>query len=351
MAKTKVVSKREILSAPTEPLTIDRRKNVAALLEKMRGISFQGRNLAIAYQIWRRMLGDRVMIMMGMSGAMVPAGMRRLVVYMIKNRLIDCLTSTGANFFHDIHETLGRFHFQCSPEIDDVLLQKNLIDRMYDTLADEEEFREADAMIGQFAATLDQSRPYTTREFLNLLGKELSGRAKDDGIVTAAYKAGVPLYCPAVGDSSIGIGIAENRFLGKNRFTFDVVGDVLETARLAAESPETGVIYFGGGTPKNFVNQTEVTATFMRASHHGHKYALQVVTDAPHWGGLSGCTFAESQSWGKIAHDASIVDVHCDSTIAMPLLVTALSEDTALIRQRKKPVFEMGQELRFTFPK
>ncbi len=365
MAKTKVVSKRDILSAPTEPLTIDRRKNVAALLEKMRGISFQGRNLAIAYQIWRRMLGDRVMIMMGMSGAMVPAGMRRMVVYMLKNRLIDCLTSTGANFFHDIHETLGRFHFQCSPEIDDVLLQKNLIDRMYDTLADEEEFRQADAMIGQFAASLDQSRPYTTREFLNRLGKELSGRAKEDGIVTAAYKAGVPLYCPAVGDSSIGIGIAENRFLGKNSFTFDVVGDVLETARLAAESPETGVIYFGGGTPKNFVNQTEVTATFMRASHHGpevtatfmrashhgHKYALQIVTAAPHWGGLSGCTFAESQSWGKIAHDASMVDVHCDSTIAMPMLVTALSEDTALIRRRKKPVFEMGQELRFTFPK
>jgi len=77
---------------------------------------------------------------------------------------------------------------------------------------------------------------------------------------------------------------------------------------------------------------------------------LQVVTDAPHWGGLSGCTFAESQSWGKIAHDASMVDVHCDSTIAMPLLVTALSEDTALIRKRKKPAFEMGQELRFAFP-
>src|SRR5437764_8306258 len=308
----------------------------------MQGVCFQGRNLGVAYQIWRRMLADRVMILMGMSGAMVPAGMRRLVVCLLKNRLIDCLTSTGANFFHDIHETLGRFHFQCSPEIDDVLLQKNLIDRMYDTLADEEEFRQADAMIGQFAASLDQSRPYTTREFLNRRGKDVSGRAKEDGIVTAAYKAGVPLYCPAVGDSSIGIGIAENRFLGKHSFTFDVVSDVRETARLAAESPETGVIYFGGGTPKNFVNQTEVTATFIRASHNGHKYALQIVTDSPHWGGLSGCTFAESQSWGKIAHDASFIDCHCDSTIAMPILVTALSEHERLTRRRKKPVFEMG---------
>jgi deoxyhypusine synthase len=282
---------------------------------------------------------------------MVPAGMRRLVVYLIKNRLIDCLASTGANFFHDMHESLGRKHFQCSPNVDDVALQKNLIDRMYDTLADEEEFRELDEMVGRFAATLDQSRPYTTREFLYLLGKEISRHAKEEGIVTAAYKAGIPLYCPAVADSSIGIGIAENRHLGKNQFNFDVIGDVLETAQLAADSPASGVIYFGGGTPKNFLQQSEVTATFMRNSAEGHKYALQVVTDAPHWGGLSGCTLEEAQSWGKIAHDASMVTVHCDSTIAMPLLITALSENSALIRKRKKPVFAMERELKFRFPK
>jgi len=351
--------KEQILANPTRPLSIDNKKSVAALLEKMQGISFQGRSLATAYQIWKRMLADRCMIMMGMAGAMVPGGMRRLVVYLIKNRLIDSLTTTGANLFHDIHETLGRYHYQCSPETDDVMLQKHLIDRMYDTLADEEEFREADAMIGDFAASLaassaapaDSSRPYTTREFLYLLGKHLAKRSKEDGIVTAAAKAGVPLYCPAIGDSSIGIGIAENRFLGKNNFTFDVVGDVLETAHLAADAPASGVIYFGGGTPKNFVNQTEVTATFMRQDHKGHKYALQVITDSAHWGGLSGCTFEESQSWGKIAHDASFVDVHCDSTIAMPMLVSALSENAALIRKRKRPVFQMGRELRFTFPK
>ena len=343
--------KHEILSRPTRPLTIDRRKSVADLLEKMQGVSFQGRNLATAYQVWRRMLRDRTMIMMGMAGAMVPAGMRRLVVYLIQNRLIDCLVSTGANFFHDVHETLGRFHFQGSPHLDDVALQKNLIDRMYDTLADEEEFREEDASLGRFASTLDQSRPYTTREFLYLLGKEMSRGAKEDGIITAAYKARIPLYCPAVGDSSIGIGIAENRYLGKNRLTFDVIGDVLETARLAGESPSTGVLYFGGGTPKNFIQQSEVTATFIRQAHNGHQYAVQVITDAPHWGGLSGCTFEEAQSWGKIAPDASLATVHCDSTIALPILVTALSENPSLIRKRKKPVFQMEPELKFTFPR
>ena len=154
-----------------------------------------------------------------------------------------------------------------------------------------------------------------------------------------------------MGDSSIGIGIAENRHEGKNQFTFDVIGDVLETTHLASDSPNSGVVYFGGGTPKNFVQQTEVTAAFMRNSTEGHKYAMQIVTDSPHWGGLSGCTLEEAQSWGKIAHDASMVTVHCDSTIAMPVLVSALSESVALIRSRKKPVFSMGRELKFTFPK
>jgi deoxyhypusine synthase len=235
--------------------------------------------------------------------------------------------------------------------VDDVELQKNLIDRMYDTLADEEEFREEDAWLGRFAASLDQSRPYTTREFLYLVGKELSKVAKEDGVVTAAYKARIPLYCPAIADSSIGIGIAEHRYIKNDTFTFDVIGDVLETARLAGESPASGVIYFGGGTPKNFVQQSEVTAAFMRQSASGHKYAMQVVTDAPHWGGLSGCTFEEAQSWGKIAHDAHMVTVHCDSTIAMPILVTAVSENKGLIRKRKKPAFEMGRTLNFSFPK
>jgi deoxyhypusine synthase len=291
------------------------------------------------------MLGDECTIFMGMSGAMVPAGMRRVVVRMIENRLIDCLVSTGANFFHDIHETLGHFHYQGSPHVDDVMLADNLVDRMYDVFADEEKFREHDLWIGRFAATLDQSRPYSTREFLYLLGLELAKRAKEDGIVTAAAKAGIPLYCPAIGDSSIGIGIATNRWSGGNRLVFDVVLDVLETARIAAESKATGVIYFGGGTPKNFIQQTEVTLLVMKENAEGHRYAIQVVTDSPQWGGLSGCTFEEAQSWGKIARTANMVTCHADSTIAMPLLATAMLEQKDLVAARKRPEFKMAAEL------
>jgi deoxyhypusine synthase len=338
--------KKQILSVPTRPFDPVGASTPAKVLERMQDTAFQGKQLGLAFAVWKKMLADNCTIMMGMSGAMVPAGMRRLVVRMIENRLIDCLVSTGANFFHDLHETKGNFHYQGSHKADDVLLGENLVDRMYDVLADEEKFREHDQWIGRFAAALDQSRPYTTREFLNLLGLELGKRAKEDGIVSAAAKAGIPLYCPAVADSSIGIGIAANRYEGGNRFTFDVIGDVVETARIAAESNNTGVIYFGGGTPKNFIQQTEVTAIIMNSGVTGHKYAVQVVTDAPHWGGLSGCTFEEAQSWGKIQKDASMVTCHCDSTIAMPILVSALLAEKQLIKKRRRPKFIMGRELK-----
>ncbi|MEX2261975.1 MAG: deoxyhypusine synthase family protein [Bryobacteraceae bacterium] len=337
-------AKQRILSVPTRPFEPNGASSATEILERMQGTAFQGKQLGVAFEVWKKMLADDCTIMMGMSGAMVPAGMRRLVVRMIENRLIDCLVSTGANFFHDLHETLGNYHYQGSHKMDDVELAENLVDRMYDVLADEERFREHDQWIGRFAAQLDQARPYTTREFLNLLGHELARHASEDGIVSAAAKAGIPLYCPAVADSSIGIGIAVNRYAGNNRFTFDVIGDVIETAQIAAESPSTGVIYFGGGTPKNFVQQTEVTAIIMNSGVTGHKYAVQVVTDAPHWGGLSGCTFEEAQSWGKIAKDASMVTCHCDSTIAMPILVSALLEQTELIKNRASPEFAMGRD-------
>ena len=336
-------SKEEILSHPTLPFPIDERKSASAILEKMAGTAFQGRELGRAFQVWKQMLADpECTILMGLSGAMVPAGMRRLVVYMIENRLIDVLASTGANFFHDIHETKGFYHYQGSADMDDEELGDHMVDRMYDVLADEVRFREHDLWIGSFASRLDQSRPYTTREFLYLLGKEILKDSKEPGIVATAAKAKVPLFCPAIGDSSIGIGVAESRYRGENRLMFDVMGDVLEITNVVADSRATGVIYFGGGTPKNYVQQTEVIAILMNKDKTGHRYGVQVVTDAPHWGGLSGCTFEESQSWGKLAKGAQMVNCHCDSTIAMPLLVTALSEQTELLRQRKPPRFDMG---------
>ena len=329
------LAKHELLAVPVEPFDPVAVRGIADLLERMRATAFQGRQLGEAFQVWKKMLASDCIIWMGLAGAMVPAGMRRLVVQMIRNRLIDCLVSTGANLFHDLHETVGHRHYQGSPHLDDVMLAENMVDRMYDVLADEDAFRAHDRLLGDFAASLDASRPYTTREFLFLLGRHLAQHTREDGILSTAAKEGVPVYCPALGDSSIGIGIAAHRHSKGNRLMFDIIGDVLETAYLANSCP-TAVIYFGGGTPKNFIQQTEVTLLNMSEAAEGHKYAIQIITDAPHWGGLSGCTFEEAQSWGKIARDALMVTCHCDSTIAMPLLVAALLDLSPEAAQRDR---------------
>src|ERR1700679_3349004 len=177
-------AKSRLLSTPTRPFDPVGASSATEILTRMQGTAFQGKQLGLAFEVWKRMLGDRCTIMMGMSGAMVPAGMRRLVVRMIEHRLIDCLVSTGANFFHDFHETMGNFHYQGSPAIDDVLLAENLVDRMYDVLADEEKFRQHDQWIGRFAASLDQSRSHTPREVLYFLWLGVGEACKQHGSVS-----------------------------------------------------------------------------------------------------------------------------------------------------------------------
>ena len=346
----------EFLHIPTRPVEIDGNIPISELLDRMGGASFQGRNLSLARDVWKRMLSGHTTIFMGLAGALVPAGMRKLLVHIIQNRWTDCLVSTGANLFHDIHETLGNHHWRGSHQADDRQLKEAGIDRIYDTFAVEQEFRETDEYIADFTATLDQDRPYSTREFLNLLGRSLctdlgSPSAKQSngtqtGILSSAFEAGVPVYCPAIGDSSIGIAVAWGRYKGDNNLNFDIVADVLETAKIVIHSQSTGVIYLGGGTPKNFIQQTEVTASIMGENVSGHRYALQVIADPPHWGGLSGCTFAEAQSWGKIAVDASAVTVYCDVTIALPIIAAALQEDKEKHKyNRSVPQFSMGRDL------
>jgi deoxyhypusine synthase len=331
---------------PTNPIEVKKGADVADILRRMEKVSFQGRNLATAFRVWEKMLSGETTIFFGLAGAMVPAGMRRVISFLITNRFIDCLVSTGANLFHDIHETLGWYHYLGSPKVDDEFLHEQGIDRIYDTFARENEFVATDEEIGQFSAGLAQGKPITSREYFSRLGEHLVKNGKEKGIVSSAYSAGVPIYCPAIGDSSIGIRLALNRLQKKLDIVFDVIKDVMETAEIAKNSRKTGVIYIGGGTPKNFIQQTEITANYMGGGPSpGHRYAVQIVADPPHWGGLSGCSFSEAVSWGKIARDADHVSVLCDATIALPLIAHALaSAHPDNKKKRNFPRFEFGDE-------
>jgi len=336
------------LTVPTRPVQVDRDRSVAGLLEKMEGTGFGGRQLAEAHRIWLDMLGDNTTIMVAASGALIPAGMRRLLAYVIKNRFVDVLVLSGPLLFHDLHETLGRHHFQSHPSMTDAELEASQISRMWDLLASDEEYHEAEEWVGGFTNQIDQSRPYSTREFLHLLGRELAEIATEDGVLTSAYKARVPIFCPAIMDSSLAVGIAASRFDKKNNFQFDLVQDILDMAQIFAKARVTGAINLGGGTAKSFMQKMELATNIVKAPPRGHKYAVQISTEAPHPGGRSNAsTFDDTLTFGKLARGATTAYVNCDATIALPILVTALSQTAAkYMKGRKRPNFTfMGKDL------
>ena len=312
------------LRVPVEPFTVNPDATADELLAAMEKISFQGRTLATARRIWERMLGDDCTIFLGAAGALSAGGLRLVLAYLIEHRYVDCLVATGANLYHDLHETRGRRHYIGSPRENDVLLQDDRIDRVYDTYANEEEFIENDEWIAAFALSLER-RPYTSREFLFRLGEHLWRETGRDGILTAAYRAAVPIFCPAIADSSIGMGLSQARHRDREAGQLDVIGDIIESANLVIRRPRTASVVLGGGTPKNFINQASVQAEFYDDRVGGHRYAVQIVTDVPHFGGASGASLEEAQSWGKLATDAEQVTVHADVTIALPILVSALA--------------------------
>ena len=333
--------KSRFLQTPIEPFTVEAGLTADQVLGRMERISFQGRNLATAHHIWHRMLQDDVTIFLGMAGALSAGGLRLVVSHLILHRYVDCLVSTGANLYHDLHETRGQHHYIGSPHADDAALADERIDRVYDTYASEEEFCSNDEWIADFACTLE-TRSYTTREFLYLLGGHLWKTTGHEGILTSAYRANVPIFCPAIADSSIGMGLSQARQKKAGAGYIDIIGDIVESANLIIRRPRTASIVLGGGTPKNFINQASVQAELFSDKVGGHRYALQIVTDVPHFGGASGSTLEEAQSWGKLATDSAKVSVQCDATIALPLLASALATtSSSLLADRRKPVFTL----------
>src|SRR5207302_5410174 len=307
-------TKSRFLRTPIGPFAVEAGLTADELLVRMERISFQGRNLAVAHRIWQKMLQDDVTVLLGMAGALSAGGLRMVVAHLILNRYVDCLVSTGANLYHDLHETRGQHHYIGSAHADDAALANDRIDRVYDTYASEEEFISNDNWIADFASTLE-ARPYTSREFLHLLGGQLWNTTGRDGILTAAFRANVPIFCPAIADSSVGMGLSQARQKKSGAGYIDIIGDIVESANLVIRRPRTASVVLGGGTPKNFINQATVQAEFYSDAVGGHRYALQIVTDVPHFGGASGSSLEEAQSWGKLATDSDKVSVQADAKI------------------------------------
>ena len=328
-------TKKELTSVPIEHLDLDKVKTVKDLVDGMKRTSFQSRNLGLVASVCENMEEDaKCTIFLGAAGALVPGGLRKVLRDLVEHGLIDVVVTTGAIAYHDWYEAHGFRHWATTPDEDDILLREHMLDRVYDTLADEDLFRECDDEIANIADNLEP-RPYSSREFLEILGKKY----KDpNSLVYTAAKRGVPYFVPALNDSSIGIALTKHyrdrRKAGREPMRIDPIRDNYEITQIQVKSPVTGVFYISGGTPKNYISQTEVIAEVLGFPEKPHMYAAQITTDVPQWGGLSGCTFEESQSWGKFHKDAKMAQCLVEATIGVPLVAAYLLEGGIKRRNR-----------------
>jgi deoxyhypusine synthase len=346
---TRVPKRKDLLKTPIRMLDLSKRTTIGELVEGFSNTSFQARRLSQCVGIYEKMLQKegKYTILMGMSGALVAAGLRKTLADLIEKGMVDVLVTTGAIIYQDLYQSRGFKHYKGDPNSDDVLLHSYMIDRIYDTYVDEDKFRETDFFIGRMMEQEGGGR-YSTREFISLLGK----RCADDpgSILGAAYRKGVPVYCPAIADSSIGIGLAtaykRAREAGgpdSEMFMLDTIRDNYEMAQIVHMSSGTGAIYLGGGVPKNYINDAIVMADMLYGEEYGHEYAFQVTMDRAEWGGLSGSTLGEAQSWGKIDAEATHSMVHIEMSVAIPLIAGAVMEKRKY-RPRKGRRFKWKQD-------
>lgn len=319
-------SKKELLSQTIEHIEIARH-NVVPLVDAMRQMAFSARDLARAADIYDRMLRDADCgVILCLAGSLVSAGLKRVFVDMVRHRMVDCIVSTGANIVdQDFFEGLGFRHYHAAERLkaglDDDMLRDNHIDRIYDTLIDEDELRFCDDVTRQIADDLPP-RPHSSREFIQRMGEYLAERGKTrDSIVLAAYEQDVPIFCPAFSDCSAGFGLVAHQHARGDgpKVSLDSVKDFYELTQLKIKNPTTGILMLGGGVPKNFTQDIVVAAEILGHDAPMHKYAVQVTVADVRDGALSSSTLKEASSWGKV-DTAWEQMVFSEATLAVPLI-------------------------------
>jgi deoxyhypusine synthase len=269
---------------------------------------------------------------MSLTGALTPAGLgKSCLIPMMRAGFVDWVVSTGANLYHDLHYGLNMELYQGSPFMDDVKLHQDGVIRIYDVIFDYNVLLDTDAFVREVIQGPEFQRPMGTDEFHYLLGKYVHARGqklglKDSSVLATAYECGIPIFTSSPGDSSIGMNVAAMA-LRDSKLMFDVNRDVNQTAGIVYDAKSHGltssVLILGGGSPKNFMLQTEPQIQeVMGIQEKGHDYFLQCTDARPDTGGLSGATPAEAVSWGKVDPDKLPDSVVCytDTTISLPLL-------------------------------
>jgi deoxyhypusine synthase len=318
--------------------------------------AYNGGRLAEACRLFtRKMLAGDGTVGISLTGALTPAGLgKSCLIPMIEAGFVDWIVSTGANLYHDLHFGLGMHLFAGSPSLNDIELRHEGVIRIYDVLFDYDVLLDTDAFVRQVIQEADFQRSMGTDEFHHLLGKYVDERERKLGLkghslLGAAYRSAVPVFTSSPGDSSIGMNVAAMS-LRDSKLLFDVNRDVNQTAAIVYDAKKSGrtssVFILGGGSPKNFILQTEPQIQeVMGIEERGHDYFLQCTDARPDTGGLSGATPGEAVSWGKVDPDSlpDCVVCYVDSTISLPLIAAYVLSRAR--RRKPKRLYDRREDM------
>ena len=323
-----------------EPIEIREDMKVSELVGGMEGMGFGAGAVNNASKIMTKMFEDKeCRIFLGVAGAMVPAGMKEIILGMLDKT--DVFVTTGANLTHDLIEALGDNHYLIERPFDDAKLNEEGFDRMYNVVMKNNVYEKLESFFEENWESFKECK--NIKELLWKIGevlasasssdstqippacpqtpsaqKKLARTRKSQSILQTCFEKKIPIFCPALADSGIGLMIWGRKVAGRE-MSIDAFDDMKEIIDFAWTSKKNGVIYVGGGTPKNFIQQSLQFAK-------GADYGIQITTDRTEPGGSSGAPLKEGISWGKMKTDAAFVDVFCDATIALPLIYGAVKD-------------------------
>lgn len=295
---------------PIEHVKIMKDMKVSELVESMGKTGFGAKAIYQASEIMKKMFEEKdCKIFFGVAGAMVPVGMKQIILDMLER--VDVFVTTGASLTHDLIDSLGEFHYQGESNIDDAELNKKGIDRIYNVFMKNSVYEKLEDFFEKNFESFKECK--NIKEFLWKIGELAPG----EGILKKCYEKKIPIFCPGIADSGIGLMMWGRLVSGKGKTNIDVFADMNEIIDIAWTAKKRGIIYVGGGLPKNFIQQS---LQFSK----GADYGIQITTDRVEPGGSSGAPLKEGISWGKMNQNAEFVDVFCDATIALPLIFGAV---------------------------
>lgn len=297
---------------PVKQIKVRKGMKVSELLDEMKETAFNARKIGEAAEILAEMTQDKeCKLFLGLAGAMIPGGMKGIILDLLEHTSV--FVSTGANLTHDLIEALGYRHYQGDEKADDSELNKKGVDRIYDVFMENRVYEGLEKFFDKNWAEFEKCR--TIKEFLWKIG-ELVDAKSENCILKKCYEKKIPIFCPAIADSGIGLMVWGKKAAGKKIF-IDAFEDMKEIIDISWKTKKKGVFYIGGGVPKNFIQQSMQFST-------PAAYGIQISTDKEEFGGSSGAKLKEGISWGKMHKKGKFVSIVCDATIALPLIVSKI---------------------------